>query len=152
MNQSVRRSFVTAAAMGLLLSGVAVTRAQEPQQPTQSPTQREPTDRTPTPTPREPADRAQTPSPSPSSQAEAKDQMAMGELMRVDTKNQNLTIKSTTGTEMSFRFTAMTKVTGATGGVAGLATQAGTQVTVHYTKEGSDSVASSIDVSAKKQG
>ena len=71
---------------------------------------------------------------------------ADGELVSVDTKTNMITIKTTTSPEMKFKFDDTTKVTGGQKGVAGLATMAGSQVTIQYRKDGADNVATSITV------
>lgn len=72
---------------------------------------------------------------------------ASGELTDVDAKAATITVKTATE-EMKFRYDDQTKVTGAQKGVAGLATMKGSQVTVQYKKEGSNNIATSIDVRA----
>ena len=52
---------------------------------------------------------------------------------------------------MSFRYTDQTKVTGASEGVSGLATMSGADVTVQYTKQGQENIATSIAVSPPKK-
>jgi len=72
---------------------------------------------------------------------------ASGELTDVDAKGATITVKTATE-DMKFRYDDQTKVTGAQKGVAGLATMKGAQVTVNYKKEGSNNIATSIDVRA----
>lgn len=76
--------------------------------------------------------------------------MARGQLVRVDAKANTIDVRTTAGTDMQFRYTAETKVTGASEGVSGLATMTGADVTVHYAKQGQDNIATAIDVSPKK--
>ena len=78
-------------------------------------------------------------------------QTASGELTDVDAKAATITVKTATD-EMKFRYDDQTKVTGAQKGVAGLATMKGSQVTVNYKKEGSNNIATSIDVRAGAGG
>jgi hypothetical protein len=52
---------------------------------------------------------------------------------------------------MQFTYNDRTDVTGAKEGVAGLASMKGSQVTVHFNKEGSNNVATKIEVSAKRE-
>jgi Cu/Ag efflux protein CusF len=78
-------------------------------------------------------------------------QSASGELTDVDAKAAMITVKTATD-EMKFRYDDQTKVTGAQKGVAGLATMKGAQVTVNYKKEGSNNIATSIDVRAGAGG
>ena len=49
---------------------------------------------------------------------------------------------------MTFKYDDATKISGATKGVSGLATMAGSQVTVSYKKDGASNIATSIDVKA----
>jgi hypothetical protein len=70
---------------------------------------------------------------------------AQGELLEVDAKANTFSIK-TAAAEMKFRYDDSTKVSGAQKGVAGLATMAGSQVTVQYKKEGANNIATSIEV------
>jgi len=78
-------------------------------------------------------------------QAQEQTQTAQGELLDVDGKANTLTIKTQTG-DMTFSYNEQSKVTGAQKGVAGLATMAGSQVTVIYRKNGQINLATSIDV------
>jgi len=57
-----------------------------------------------------------------------------------------LTIKPTDGAEQKFTYNDETKVTGARGGVAGLATQSGKEVVVHFMTQGPNRVATEIEV------
>jgi hypothetical protein len=81
----------------------------------------------------------------PAAQAQAS-LSADGELVSVDTKANLITIKTATAPEMKFKFDDTTKVTGGQKGVAGLATMAGSQVTIQYRKDGADNRATSIMV------
>jgi hypothetical protein len=82
-------------------------------------------------------------------QAQAqKPEKASGELRSVDTAKMTLTIGAGGGTQV-FQYTDNTKVTGASGGVAGLATMSGRQVTIEFTMKGADRIATSIEVAAK---
>jgi hypothetical protein len=74
--------------------------------------------------------------------------IARGELVRVDTDASILTIKAADGTETEFKYTDQTEVTGVEESVAGLATEAGAQVTVHYMEEAGVKTATRIDVQA----
>jgi hypothetical protein len=85
----------------------------------------------------------------PQAQAQAQTQTAQGELLDVNGKANTLTVKTQTG-EMTFQYDEQTKVTGAQKGVAGLATMTGSQVTVMFSKERQNNLASSIDVKANK--
>jgi len=75
---------------------------------------------------------------------------AQGQLVRVDTRANTIEIKTASGTEMQFKYTDQTRVSGASEGVSGLATMAGAEVTVQYTKQGTDNIATAIAVSPKK--
>jgi hypothetical protein len=87
-----------------------------------------------------------SPSPSRDSQNRAEEQTARGELSSIDATAKMLTIKPTAGAEQKFMYNDSTKVTGARGGVAGLATQNGKEVTVHFKSEGANRVATEIEV------
>jgi hypothetical protein len=64
-----------------------------------------------------------------------------------------ITIKPTEGAEQKFTYNDDTKVTGAArGGVAGLATQSGKQVTVRFNMQGANRVATEIDVQDDAKG
>lgn len=102
----------------------------------------------PRPTPSEPA----RPSPSAGAQSRSEEQTARGELSSIDTTTKMLTIKPAAGAEQKFMYNDSTKVTGARGGVAGLATQNGKEVTVHYKTEGSNRVATEIEVQDNNKG
>ena len=92
------------------------------------------------------------PSPSPSAaQAKPEEQTARGELSSIDATAKMLTIKPTAGAEQKFQYNDSTKVTGARGGVAGLATENGKQVTVHFKNEGANRVATEIEVQADEK-
>jgi hypothetical protein len=92
------------------------------------------------------------PSPSPSAaQAKPEEQTARGELASIDPTAKMLTIKPAAGAEQKFQYNDSTKVTGARGGVAGLATESGKQVTVHFKTEGANRVATEIEVQAAEK-
>jgi hypothetical protein len=85
----------------------------------------------------------------PAAQAQAqKPEKATGELRAVDPAKRTLTISAGGGSQV-FQYTEETKVTGASGGVAGLATMSGRQVTIEFTMKGADRIATSIEVAAK---
>ena len=82
-------------------------------------------------------------------QAQAqKSEKPSGEPRSVDTVKKTLTI-SAGGSQQVFQYTDDTKVTGATDGLAGLATMSGRQVMIEFTMKGADRVATSIEVAAK---
>jgi hypothetical protein len=81
----------------------------------------------------------------PGAQAPApKAESAKGELKSVDAAKMTLTLAS----GETFQFNEQTKVTGAQGGAAGLATMSGRQVTIQYVTKGADRLATSIEVAA----
>jgi hypothetical protein len=80
--------------------------------------------------------------------AAARASRAQGELVKVDADAKMIVIKSAEGAELQFAYTEKTEVAGAQDGVAGLATKAGTRVTVEYTEEGANKVATRIAVQA----
>jgi translation initiation factor IF-2 len=119
-----------------------------PQQPgAQAPDQPRPTPGAPAqPAPGAPA------RPSPGGEAQAKPQaaqIARGELTNIDAVAKMLTIKPAEGAEQKFQYNDETKVTGARGGVSGLATQSGKQVVVHFNSQGANRVATEIEIQDK---
>ena len=68
----------------------------------------------------------------PAMQAEQKLKPIEGELLRVDTEAMTLEIRATNGVDVRFRYDDRTEVTGAKKDVAGLSTEKGAKVTVHY--------------------
>jgi len=69
-----------------------------------------------------------------------------GELIGVDTDTQTLTVRTSAETELEFRYTDETEVTGAQEGMAGLATIDGSTVTVYYVTDGDRHTAVKIEV------
>jgi hypothetical protein len=126
-----------------LMAGATFAQAPDQQRPQPGAPGAQAPDR---PQPAEPA----RPSPSPSA-AQAKEETARGELASIDATAKMLTIKPTAGAEQKFQYNDSTKVTGARGGVAGLATQNGKQVTVHFKNEGANRVATEIEVQADEK-
>ncbi len=99
------------------------------------------------PAPRSPgAPGAQAPA-SPGGGQAQKPETAKGELKSVDTAKMTLTLAN----GQTFQYTSSTKVTGAQGGVAGLASMSGREVTIDYESKGADRVATMITVSAEKK-
>jgi Cu/Ag efflux protein CusF len=91
----------------------------------------------------------QDPAPQPAPERQEQRQQATtatGELTSVDPEAMTLTIKAADGKAWTFRYTADTEVSGAQAGVAGLATQAGTVVTVHFEGEDEARTATKIEV------
>jgi hypothetical protein len=76
--------------------------------------------------------------------------IAQGQLVRVDANAKTIAIRTAEGAPMQFSYTADTKVTGVEEGVAGLATMAGTDVTIRYVKKEQDNVATQIEVKKKQ--
>jgi len=91
--------------------------------------------------------------PSPSAgQTKAQAQTARGELTNIDATAKMLTVKPAEGAEQKFQYNDDTKVTGARGGVAGLSTQSGKQVVVHFNMQGANRVATEIEIEDKPAG
>ena len=76
-----------------------------------------------------------------------KPESAKGELKSVDAQKMTLTLAN----GQTFQYTSSTKVTGAQGGVAGLASMSGREVTIDYETKGADRIATMITVSADKK-
>ena len=68
----------------------------------------------------------------PMAQAQETPQIFEGELIRVDATARTLSVKNSAGQEMEFRYSDQTLISGADGGVEGLATKSGTPVIVHF--------------------
>jgi len=68
----------------------------------------------------------------PMAQAPETPQIFEGELMKVDATARTLSVKSSEGQETEFRYNDQTLISGAEGGVEGLATKSGTPVSVHF--------------------
>jgi hypothetical protein len=87
----------------------------------------------------------------PQQQQKAPDQASLqGELRAVDVDAKLITVAPAQGAERQFSYNDQTEVKGGQGGVAGLATMKGTQVTVHYTTEGKTSTAKLIEIQARQ--
>jgi len=76
-----------------------------------------------------------------------KPESATGELKSVDAQKMTLTLAN----GQTFQYTSSTKVTGAQGGVAGLASMSGREVTVDYETKGADRIATMITIAAEKK-
>jgi hypothetical protein len=74
---------------------------------------------------------------------------ATGTLVRVDTDMRTVSIRTAAGADLAFSYNDQTVVSGDEQTVAGLATLSGTDVTVHFTKNGEDRIASKIEVKKK---
>jgi hypothetical protein len=98
------------------------------------------------PTPSAPAAQAPAP-PAPAQAGAQKSESAKGELKSVDTAKMTLTLEN----GQTFQYDRSTKVTGAQGGVAGLATMSGREVTIEYETKGADRIATAITVGADKK-
>ena len=135
--QTFKRTFVMLSAVGLL-SVPAYVAAQDPQPPSQP--------STPAPRP-EPAAQPPAAAPMPSdTQSAAKSQTVKGELVSVDDVAKSITIKDDKGAEQKFTYDDKTDVSGAREGIAGLATRAGSKVTVKFTDGAAGKLATKIEV------
>ena len=76
-----------------------------------------------------------------------KPETTTGELKSVDAQKMTLTLAN----GQTFQYTSSTKVTGAQGGVAGLASASGREVTIDYETKGADRIATMITISAEKK-
>jgi hypothetical protein len=134
-----KRTFVMLSAVGLL-SVPAYVAAQDPQPPSQ------PSPATPS-TPTARPDPAQPPAAAPMpSETSAKSQTVKGELVSVDDAAKSITIKDDKGAEQKFAYDEKTDVSGAREGIAGLATRAGSKVTVKFTDGAAGKLATKIEV------
>jgi len=77
-------------------------------------------------------------------------QKLSGELLSVDPTTKMLTIKSDDGRESKFSYNDQTVISGVKEQAAGLATAAGSKVTVEYTGSGDSMIATKIKVTPKK--
>jgi hypothetical protein len=82
-------------------------------------------------------------------QAQAKGQIFVGELTKVDSAAKTLSVKNSKGMEMEFQYTDRTQIIGAEGGVEGLATKSGAQVRVHF--DAATNTATKIEVGRSQQ-
>jgi hypothetical protein len=89
---------------------------------------------------------AQAGSQAPAGQA-PKAESAKGALKSVDTEKMTFTL----GNGQTFQYTSSTKVTGAQGGVAGLSSMSGREVTIDYETKGANRIATAITVAAEKK-
>jgi hypothetical protein len=136
--QTFKRTFVMLSAVGLL-SVPAYVAAQDPQpQPPSQPS-------TPAPRP-EPSAQPPAAAPMPSDTQSAKSQTVKGELVSVDDVAKSITIKDDKGAEQKFTYDDKTDFSGAREGVAGLATRAGSKVTVKFTDGAAGKLATKIEV------
>jgi hypothetical protein len=68
----------------------------------------------------------------PMAQTQETSQIFEGELLKVDATAKTLSVKNSQGQEIEFRYSDQTVISGADGGVEGLATKSGTPVSVHF--------------------
>jgi len=80
--------------------------------------------------------------------AQEKAQIVEGELAKVDAAAKTLSVKTSKG-DMEFRYNDQTQISGAEGGVEGLATQSGAPVKVHF--DAASKTATKIEVGKRKQ-
>jgi hypothetical protein len=138
----MRDTIATFALATLVSAGTAFAQAQPPAA-------------SPEPRPAEQARPAQPPSQAPATQAAAPASLtAEGELVRVDPAAKTIVVRPEKGEQLTFKYTDVTIVSGTDAKIAGLATMAGTPVTVHYMKvevagEPPANVASRIEVRKK---
>jgi hypothetical protein len=90
---------------------------------------------------------AQAPAPAAAPAQAQKPESAKGELKSVDAQKMTLTLAN----GQTFQYTSATKVTGAQGGVAGLASMSGREVTIDFEAKGADRIATMITVEAEKK-
>lgn len=76
-------------------------------------------------------------------------QIFEGELTKVDATAKTLSVKNSKGQDMEFRYNDQTQISGAEGGVEGLATKSGTPVRVHY--DATTKTASRIEIKPQRQ-
>ena len=81
-------------------------------------------------------------------QGQEKASIVEGELSKVDPAAKTLSVKTPKG-DMEFRYNEQTQISGAEGGVEGLATQSGAQVKVHF--DAASKTATKIEVAAKRK-
>jgi hypothetical protein len=82
-------------------------------------------------------------------QAQAQAQQAKGELVKVDADAKTLSVKASDGAELTFSYDENTEIKGASG-AQGLATAAGSKVTVHYTMKDQSRIATKVEVEAAR--
>jgi hypothetical protein len=73
-----------------------------------------------------------------------------GELISLDTSTKTLVLKTDAETQMKFSYSETTEIVGADKGSEGLATKAGSIVTVTYSVHGTANVAIKIEVKPKQ--
>jgi hypothetical protein len=105
----------------------------------------------PSPTPAPTQAPAPAPAPISAQASERKADSAKGELVKVDADAKKITIKSADGVETDFAYSDATEVAGGRDGVAGLATKAGTKVTVHFKSDMGVKTATKIEVQGARE-
>ena len=105
---------------------------------------------TPSPSPSPSPTAAPAPAPIQESKASARAEKASGELVKVDVDAKTISIKGADGAETVFSYNDRTDVGGGRDGVAGLATKAGTKVTVTFTSDMGTKTATKIEVQGDK--
>jgi len=73
-----------------------------------------------------------------------------GEILSVNTETKTLVVKTTPDSEMKFTYSEQTEIVGADKGAEGLATKAGSIVTVTYDVHGTANIALKIEVKPKQ--
>jgi hypothetical protein len=94
-----------------------------------------------------PGDKAPAPAPGPAQAGAQKAETAKGELKSVDAAKMTLTLAN----GQTFQYNSSTKVTGAQGGVAGLASMSGREVAIDFETKGADRIATAITVVPEKK-
>jgi hypothetical protein len=79
------------------------------------------------------------------------EQTAEGELRNVNVEAMTFALRDASGVEKAFTFTPTTRISGATGGVQGLASKQGSRVKVSYIAQGDTNSATSIEVMEKEK-
>ena len=90
---------------------------------------------------------APAPGPAPAQTGAQKAETAKGELKSVDAAKMTLTLSN----GQTFQYNSSTKVTGAQGGVAGLASMSGREVAIDFETKGADRIATAITVVPEKK-
>jgi len=92
---------------------------------------------------------ATAPAPAAGESRSARAEKVTGELVKVDAVAKKITIKGAGGADTDFAYSDATEVAGGQDGVAGLATKAGTKVTVHFKSDMGVKTATKIEVDDK---
>ncbi len=105
----------------------------------------------PPPSPTPAPTQAPAPAPIAAQPSDRKADSAKGELVKVDAVAKKLTIKGADGVETEFAYNDTTEVAGGRDGVAGLATKAGSKVTVHFKSDMGAKTATKIEVQGARE-